>query len=63
MRKVILIGASMASLLLAVGCAGPATPGYTGAERNQLIARDMDYNGKQMIDDFDDVFLLRPAAV
>ena len=34
----------------------------TSAERDQLIARDMDYDNKQLIDDFDAVFLLRPAS-
>jgi hypothetical protein len=59
MRKLILIGSSLVSLLMAGGC---ATPGYTAAERSQLIQRDFDYNGGQMIDDWDSVFLLRPAS-
>ncbi len=59
MRKFILIGGSFLAMFVAGGC---ATPGYSAAERNQLIARDFDYNGKQAVDDFDDMFLLRPAS-
>jgi hypothetical protein len=59
MRKLILIGFSLGSLLMAGGC---ATPGYSAAERSQLIQRDFDYNGGQMIDDWDHVFMLRPAS-
>jgi len=59
MRKFILIGSTMVSLLLAGGC---ATPGYSASERSQLIQRDFDYNGGQMIDDWDSFWLLRPAS-
>ena len=59
MRKLILIGGSLLSILLACGC---ATPAYSAAERSQMIQRDFDYNGKQAVDDWDDLFLLRPAS-
>jgi hypothetical protein len=59
MRKFILIGFSALSLLTVGGC---GTPGYSPSERNQLISRNMNYNGEQMIDDFDEVFMLRPAS-
>ena len=41
---------------------GCATPGYTAEERNQLIARNWDYEIRQASDDFDHVLLLRPAS-
>ena len=39
-----------------------ATPAYSSRERNQQIDRNIDYEGKQIIDDFDHLLLLRPAG-
>jgi hypothetical protein len=53
------------SLVLASGLAflgGCGTPGYTPLERNQMIARNWDYEAKQATDDFDALLLLRPAS-
>lgn len=48
------------------GCARPGefgwTPGYTAKERGQIIARNWDYEGKQIMDDIDHALLLRPAG-
>jgi hypothetical protein len=59
MRKLILIGGSLLGILLAGGC---ATPAYSAGERSAMIQRNFDYNGKQAVDDWDDLFLLRPAS-
>jgi len=57
---------SLALIVLAAGASfvvgGCATPGYTPLERNQLIARNWDYEIKQSTDDFDALLLLRPAS-
>jgi hypothetical protein len=59
-------------LLLAItmmgmtGCARPWeigwTPAYTAQERNQQIARNWDWDGKQLVDDIDHALLLRPMG-
>jgi hypothetical protein len=59
MRKIALLGGSLICLLLSSGC---ATPGYSAAERNQMIGRNMNYEGLQAIDDADALLLLRPAG-
>jgi len=51
---------------LITGCARPGelgyTPAYTARERDQQIARNWDYEGKQIVDDWDHFWLLRPAS-
>jgi len=42
--------------------AGCSTPAYTAKERNQQIARNWNYEGGQMVDDWDHFWLLRPAS-
>jgi hypothetical protein len=52
--------------LLSTGCARPNevgwTPAYSWKEREQMILRNWDYEGKQKDDDIDDALLLRPAS-
>ena len=52
--------------LIGTGCARPNeigyTPAYTTKERGDQVARNWDYEGKQMQDDIDHVLLLRPAS-
>jgi hypothetical protein len=66
MKKFLAIGLLVVSSVSVVGCARPGefgwTPGYTAHEREQLIARNWDYEGKQAMDDIDKIFLLRPAS-
>ncbi|HEV7299373.1 MAG TPA: hypothetical protein VGN72_08415 [Tepidisphaeraceae bacterium] len=56
----------LALLVLAAGLTGLstgcATPAYTAAERNAMIARNWDYEIKQASDDWDSILLLRPAS-
>jgi hypothetical protein len=54
-----------ALLLLVLACitsTGCATPAYSGSERGQLIARNWEFEGKQINDDIDSILLLRPAG-
>ena len=59
MKKMLLLALAAGSMILATGC---ATPAYSPSERGQQISRNWDYEGKQAIDDFDHMFLLRPAS-
>jgi hypothetical protein len=56
----------LSAAMLAVGCARPFefgwTPAYTATERGQMISRNWDYEGKQLMDDIDTALLLRPAS-
>ena len=59
MKILAVIGLVAGALLCSTGC---ATPGYSAQERNQQIARNWDYEFRQMTDDFDHLLLLRPAS-
>jgi Fe-S-cluster containining protein len=60
MKTIALLGL-LAGALMTTGCFG--TPGYSGTERNDIIVRDYNYDGGQLIDDFDhDVIMSRPAS-
>jgi hypothetical protein len=61
MKLLALFGLLAGSMLLttATGC---ATPGYSAEERNQQITRNQDYEFKQLVDDWDHIWLLRPAS-
>lgn len=64
MKKFVVLVGLMA--LLAGGCARPFeigwSPAYTARERHHMIARNWDYEGKQLMDDVDMALLLRPAS-
>ena len=57
---------AIGGLSLVGGCARPFefgyTPAYTYDERTKLIARNWDNEGKQIADDVDHIFLLRPQG-
>jgi hypothetical protein len=59
MKYVVLLGGVVGLLLCAGGC---STPGYSAEERNQQIVRTYNYEGAQMVDDIDDVLLMRPPG-
>ena len=56
----------LAATGLSTGCARPNevgwTPVYSWREREQLILRNWDYEGKQKDDDIDSILMLRPAS-
>jgi hypothetical protein len=56
----------LAGAMVGGGCARPNelgwTPAYTLTERDQMIMRNWDYEGKQIQDDIDSALLLRPAS-
>ncbi len=70
MRTLVLLGLLAGSVLLSVGCASAKlgrnefgyTPGYTAQEHSDIIARNWDYEGKQLVDDLDHFLLLTPAS-
>jgi hypothetical protein len=66
MKKFVYCGLVACALFVMSGCARPFeigwTPAYTARERGDMIARNWDYEGKQMMDDIDYVLLLRPAS-
>jgi hypothetical protein len=59
MKKLLLLGIVAGSMVFSAGC---ATPGYSPDERQAQINRNLDYEGKQAIDDFDNVILMRPST-
>jgi hypothetical protein len=51
----------LAGVVLATGgCFG--TPGYSAKERHRQIGRAWNYEGGQLVDDFDHALLLRPPS-
>jgi hypothetical protein len=59
MKSLALIALLAGAMFFTAGC---GTPGYTAEERNQLIARNWNYDIRQASDDFDYLLLLRPAS-
>jgi len=51
-------------MLVLTGCGVDwgSTPAYTSRERNQQIWRNWNYEGAQMVDDWDHFWLLRPSS-
>lgn len=66
MKKALSSIVLFASVLLVGGCARPFEmgwdPGYTADERGKQIARNWDYEGKQLVEDVDHALLLRPMG-
>ena len=66
MKKIPAAIALLFAAVLSTGCARPNewgwSPAYTADERHKLIARNWDYEGKQIFDDIDTVLLLRPMG-
>ena len=60
--SLMLFGAAIAL----TGCARPWeigwSPAHTADERGKEIARNWDYEGKQLVEDIDHILLLRPAT-
>jgi hypothetical protein len=52
--------------VVTTGCARPFefgwSPAYSADERGKMIARNWDYEGKQIFDDIDHALLLRPMG-
>ncbi|MDB5293015.1 MAG: hypothetical protein JWL69_4256 [Phycisphaerales bacterium] len=59
MKLFALIGLLAGTMLLTTGC---ATPGLSAEERNAEISSNWDYGFKQAVDDWDHIWLLRPAG-
>ncbi len=71
MKKLMLALVACGSMFLAGGCMDAridkvdpfATPAYSGSERADMIARNMEMEWKQVNDDVDHVLLLRPMSM
>jgi hypothetical protein len=59
MKKLAMLALLAGGLCMTTGC---ETPGLTTQERFQRIGRDVTYDYEQINDDFDHIFLLRPAG-
>ena len=59
MKKLLLLGIVAGSMWFSAGC---ATPAYSPDERQAQINRNIDFEGKQMIDDIDSAIFMRPAT-
>ena len=59
MQKILLSVLLLGGLMMGTGC---ASPGYTAAEREALIHRNIDYDLKQTVDDWDHFWMLRPPS-
>ena len=59
LKLVALLGLATAAAAMNTGC---VTPAYNAKERNAQIARNWDYEGRQITDDIDHALLLRPAS-
>jgi hypothetical protein len=66
MKKLVLGIALTGCMFLTSACARPFeigwSPGHTARERHRMIARNWDYEGKQLVEDIDHILLLRPAS-
>ena len=66
MKKFAYLGLVTLTLFVSTGCARPGefgwTPAYTARVRGDMIARNWDYEGKQIMDDIDHVLLLCHAV-
>ena len=65
MKRVFLSVLSLAAMMV-TGCARPGEIGWgtvdTWDERNRAIARNWDWEGKQLVDDIDMILQLRPIG-
>lgn len=66
MKKLVASAVLMFAAVLTTGCARPFEVGwgvaYSSDERGKMIARNWDYEGKQIVDDIDSALLLRPMG-
>ena len=59
MKLIALLALLSGSMFLSTGC---ATPAYSAQERNAMIARNQRYEFRQIVDDWDHLWLLRPVG-
>jgi hypothetical protein len=57
MKKLVVLALVVAFSVLSTGCG--ATPAYSGKERGRMIARNWNYQGRQINDDVDHALMLR----
>ena len=57
--RLVLCGLLAVVLSSMTGC---ATPAYSAVERGKMISRTWRYDYRQSVDDFDELFMLRPPS-
>ena len=57
--QLVLCGVLAGGLFSMTGC---ATPAYSALEREKMIGRGWRYDMRQAVDDWDDLWLLRPPS-
>ena len=66
MKKLVASTVLLFAAVSMTGCARPFELGwgvaYSADERGKMIARNWDYEGKQLVDDIDSALLLRPMS-
>ena len=58
-KRLVLIGVLIAGMFSMTGC---ATPAYSPTERDKLISRTWNYEGRMAVDDWDEFWMLRPPS-
>ena len=58
-KQLVLCGLLVGGLSSMTGC---ATPAYSAQERDKMISRSWNYQGRQAVDDWDEFWLLRPPS-
>lgn len=58
-KKAVYCGMLVAGVSSMTGC---ATPAYSAAERNKMISRTWNFEGRQAVDDWDEFWMLRPPS-
>jgi hypothetical protein len=66
MKKLAATTVLLFAAVVTTGCARPNEIGwgvaYSADERGKMIARNWDYEGKQIVDDIDHILMLRPMG-
>ena len=59
MKLIALLALLCGFVFLSTGC---TTPAYSAKERRTMISRNQRYEARQVVDDWDTFWLLRPAS-
>lgn len=59
LKRAVFCGLLLVGVSSLTGC---ATPAYSATERNKMISRTWNYEGRQAVDDWDEFWMLRPPS-
>ena len=60
MKKSLIAVVLLLTAMCSTGCL--STPAYSGHEREQIVSRNIHFEGGQIQDDLDSIWLRRPAS-